>query len=692
MILDNTGFGNGVAKIVALTANTGTDTIDAQMSAINLVANPTNPPSTPFAATIGGGTVVLSNAGGNNAFNNANSSFTVNSGGNLTVASASNTGTAPITVNNGGELAVNSNGTLGSTPTVTVNTGGTFQVTDNSTNGPIERFGGNSNYSPNTDTNINLNGGTFQYIGNSGGASSDNIGTIDLTGGNSLISMSPTGGGTVNLTANSLVRAAGATVTFSGVGLGTVTNALTDTASNELLFNTAPKTEGNSTFDHIGILPYASINGTDFATYQVQNNTNDPTLVGISTFNDYALSIASANPGDTVKETGSEVLSGNTQINGLILTNAASISQAGFSLTIGSNTFTDGTPNTGSSGYGGGILNFNVVGGTLSGGTLSFAGTGEGIILNGLVPGEVATNFYNVPNVSNGNNNGYGGNVLGTFNQFSYTNTVPTAQRVDPEINYPNNGNGVFGSGGTAGGITSAGGNGQPVSNLPAAVVQASVAVQWTGYLNVVQGGLYSIINNTTDDDSQTFIDGQLVIYGTWQGNQAFNVGAGLAGNVYAASVNLTPGLHSILTQYFNAGGTGGEVIEYQGPDTGGQLVVVPGAANLNSPGFVATGQVNILSTITGANSLTIAGGQVNFPTANSYTGPTYVNGANIDVGNNLALGTGTLNLVSGFLQSSASVTLANPFTLNNSTLTFVSARQLDVERQWHPGRQYLDH
>ncbi len=611
-----------------------------------------------------------------------------------------NTGTAPITVNTGGELSVSQAGTLASTPTVTVNAGGTALITDNnivnSAISPIQRFGGNSSY-PNTDTNISLNGGTFSYVGASGAASTDYLGSISLIGGNSIIDITPTGGGSVALEAAVLTRVPGSTVTFNGAGLGAVTNALTDTATNELLFNSVPKTEGNSTFDHIGILPYASINGTDFATYLVPGNTNDPTLVGLSTFNDYAGSIASANPGDVVKETQSETLTSNVTIAGLVLTNAASVSQAGFSLTIGSNTFTDGTPNpaqaggggplaNGSGGYGGGILNFNVLGGTISGGTLSFAGTGEGIILNGLVPGELAANFYNVPEIEDANNNAYGGNILGNFGEFNF-NSVPTNQRLDPEINYPDTGTGVLGSGGTNGGILSAGGNGQPITNLPAGLTNPSVAVQWTGYLNIVNGGLYSIINNVTDDDSLTYIDGQLVIFGDWEGNNGYG-GAGTYGNVYAASVYLTPGLHSFLEQYDNAGGTGGEVIEYSGPDTGNfsgnpavltGLEVIPPAANLTSPGFVATGQVNILSTIGGADSLTMAGGQVNLPTTNSYTGATYVNGANIDVGNNQSLGTGTLNLASGYLQSSAEVTLANPFILNNSSIDFVSIDNLTL-------------
>ena len=326
LTLDNTGIATGTtAKIVALASNTGVDIINAQL----ISPSPANAGAgNAFSATISGGTLTLNNVGAANSFPtptaqlpNATSTFTVNSGGILSITAGGNTGNANITVNNGGTLSVSGNGTISgggtvaTTPTVTVNAGGTFLVTDSPNTTfplatPIERFGGSSTYSPNTDTNINLNGGTFSYVGGSAAASVDYLGTITLTGGNSIIADTPTGAGSVMLTSAQLVRNTGATVNFTGSGQGK--------ATNQLLFNQPPLTEGNSSILHIGILPYASVLGADFATYQV-GNPNDPTIFGIGTFNDYALSIATAKPGDTVKESVGETISGNTTINGLVL-------------------------------------------------------------------------------------------------------------------------------------------------------------------------------------------------------------------------------------------------------------------------------------------------------------------------------------------------------------------------------------
>src|SRR5205823_1040337 len=80
-----------------------------------------------------------------------------------------------------------------------------------------------------------------------------------------------------------------------------------------IAFGTVPTLVGNNG----GILPYATVSGTDFATYDSVNNNS------VAAFTGYATSLAAAGPGDTVKLTGPDVLTGNKTINALLLAGGA---------------------------------------------------------------------------------------------------------------------------------------------------------------------------------------------------------------------------------------------------------------------------------------------------------------------------------------------------------------------------------
>src|SRR6185369_7352048 len=103
-------------------------------------------------------------------------------------------------------------------PTVQANAGTKLIIDDTGTN-LADRI---------SDTaDLALNGGTFQFIGNSAG-SPETVGNVKLlTNISSTIQMQPTGTGNLTLNATNLVRAAGATVQFIGtnVDIGSATTA-----------------------------------------------------------------------------------------------------------------------------------------------------------------------------------------------------------------------------------------------------------------------------------------------------------------------------------------------------------------------------------------------------------------------------------------------------------------------------------
>ena len=117
----------------------------------------------------------------------------------LTTANPSLTGL--ITVNSG-TLSLSGNGTVGTTNLV-VNQGGTLTL-DNTGANLSESDGSTGRLS--STAGLTLNGGTFNFLGNAAAPSSEDLGSLILSGGNSTI--------------NSVNGAAGATLTFSGLSRG----------------------------------------------------------------------------------------------------------------------------------------------------------------------------------------------------------------------------------------------------------------------------------------------------------------------------------------------------------------------------------------------------------------------------------------------------------------------------------------
>ena len=208
--------------------------------------------------------------------------------------------------------------------------------------------------------------------------------------------------------------------------------------------------------------------------------------------------------------------------------------------------------------------------------------------------------------------------------------------------------------------------------------------VLWTGYLNVVTPGLYRFFDEV-DDAGYVLVDGQVLITSTYSGDT-------LPARTNASTF-LTAGVHVIDDVYANGQGGGCSLVEYTGPDTGNPnpannntgLTIIPGAASVQSPGFLATGIFNLFSQLAPTTTLTLSGtsaGTFNIPNAQTYTGPTYLSGGIYDVGNNTSLGVGpaaVLNITGGYLQGNASITLANPISFTNAAFDFYGTQNITL-------------
>ncbi|WP_010442177.1 PA14 domain-containing protein, partial [Ruegeria conchae] len=93
---------------------------------------------------------------------------------------------------------------------------------------------------------------------------------------------------------------------------------------------------------------------------------------------------------------------------------------------------------------------------------------------------------------------------------------------------------------------------------------QDSFAARYTGSLNVIEDGVYTI-HLTSDDGSALYVDGELVI------NNDGNHGAKLV----PVSLELSSGAHEIEVRYFESGGAQTLKLEWSGPDTDNELQLI---------------------------------------------------------------------------------------------------------------------
>ncbi|RYD82039.1 MAG: hypothetical protein EOP84_10070, partial [Verrucomicrobiaceae bacterium] len=123
----------------------------------------------------------------------------------------------------------------------------------------------------------------------------------------------------------------------------------------------------------------------------------------------------------------------------------------------------------------------------------------------------------------------------------------------------------------------------------------ANVAAFWSGLVNITTGGDYTF-TTSSDDGSQLYIDGQLVV----------NHDGGHGVSARTGTITLTPGRHEIAYRFYQGTGSAAAKLEYAGADTGEFNIVLSGD-NGGPLGVVTTGK---LDAINGGNfPITAVGG-----------------------------------------------------------------------------------
>lgn len=237
---------------------------------------------------------------------------------------------------NGGTFQLINGGTILSS-TITVNAGSTFDL-NNSGSAFGNRVG--------PTTHIILNGSTLTFTGRSGSDVTQQFGTLTLaSGANNVTTNSNVASGSFMLLQGAaLERLPGATVNFNqgALTLGTLSN----TNGNRIQFDSPLQVTPNAPVPNgTGILPFALVNGNEFATYGAGGNTQ-----GIAAYSravldgspDYVTDLAvppSSTPPLNVRVTTNQTIASNTTINSLIVSNSAAVTvtvNAGVTLTIAS--------------------------------------------------------------------------------------------------------------------------------------------------------------------------------------------------------------------------------------------------------------------------------------------------------------------------------------------------------------------
>ena len=240
-----------------------------------------------------------------------------------------------------------------------------------------------------------------------------------------------------------------------------------------------------------------------------------------------------------------------------------------------------------------------------------------------------------------------------------------------------------------SGPVALAGANQVTLNNSGGTTVSGIITGTAANTLTLTGAGALSLPNANGSNNFAIVLNGATLVGGNntalGTGAVTANSGAIIANTNVTLNNNITFGTNGALTVGGGNGVTFGGTLTLAGSDT------------LN----LATGQTtwsgSILIGATGTNLTLTGAGTLNLPNLNSNTSSTTLNGATLILGNNAALGSGTLILTSGALQTSlaAGLTLGNPvaFTSNGaatlggnnaivisgSTVTLVGANTLTV-------------
>ncbi|MCX6792637.1 MAG: autotransporter-associated beta strand repeat-containing protein [Candidatus Falkowbacteria bacterium] len=238
---------------------------------------------------------------------------------------AANTISSTVTIN-AGAIILSGSGSAASA-TFTVNLGGTLTL-DNSSTAVASRLG--------DALALTMNGGNFNFIGNTAALSSETAGALTLSTGYNVITITPGAGGSTTMTFASLTRSAGSTALFRGTGFGTNPAANISTLMFTSIGTNLIGAAGAANSKTISVIKGAfgdtSLSGTgsDMVTYNV-GNTNGLRLLNQAGFSgEYATDFATAN--GNVK-LGADTAASTQSINSLILNNF-SVTNPGTAQTI----------------------------------------------------------------------------------------------------------------------------------------------------------------------------------------------------------------------------------------------------------------------------------------------------------------------------------------------------------------------
>jgi fibronectin-binding autotransporter adhesin len=458
---------------------------------------------------------------------------------------------------NAGTLVLGGGGSLRNTAGVTVNNGGTLTLDNTGTSSA--RL---------TNVPLTLDGGIFNFDGSAGGAESETLGQLVLGSGQSVINSDPTvggGSGTAALqfapaSGPALTRVPGATVNFTGTGVGSANNTVTFTGTPAL----------NTTLVN-GILPYAYVNGADFATVSSGGV--------ISAFGGYVAMPANGGTGaENVQLTGNTTVSQNTTINSLKLAgNIVLTLLPGVTLTIGSG----GVLITGATGAGAAI----------TGGTLVF--TSEAIIRTDATNGTSGATISST--ISAGGNavtiTGGGTLTLPNANSYSGTTTI---------------------NGGLVG---SAPGGGTVILGNPLALGTGPLTLNGGALQTSLTGGL-TLANNVTFNNSTVSLGSKPMLFTGTVNLGGAGTNATLNNSALAAFDDIVSGAANLIKL---GSGTlvlaGGSANTYTGVTTvGAGTVQLQKSSALSSTGAVVAGGATVAileNGLTNASPLTLYGSGV---------------------------------------------------------------------------------
>ncbi len=286
--------------------NATTDTIGTVTLIGGTISNGTLTAATSY--TLESGTISAIIAGAIPVTKNTNNTVTL---------TGVNTISSTTTIN-AGTLIISGSGSATAT-TITVNLGGTLTL-DNTATAVASRLG--------DALALTMNGGNFNFIGNTAQAASETTGALTLSTGHNTVTITPGTGGATTMTFASFSRTAGASVLFRGTSMGSIAGTNVST----LLFTAAPAligaagAEGTTTMSVLkGAYGDTSLSGTGSDMVTVVSNKLRPL-----TSNEYAGDLQTANA--NVKLTADRAAVA-TNTNSLIL-NGFGITNPGGAITI----------------------------------------------------------------------------------------------------------------------------------------------------------------------------------------------------------------------------------------------------------------------------------------------------------------------------------------------------------------------